>query len=109
MTTLRCSGRQSACFFLLFALAPRFLAEPLDFLYYATLNPVRLVLIDIWIPGMNGLELQKKLRAVSPETRVIVVTADDEESVRRAAMRNGAIAFFAKPFENDIFLDAIQR
>jgi FixJ family two-component response regulator len=66
------------------------------------------VLIDIWIPGMSGLELKKKLRAVSPETRVIIVTADDEESVRSAAMRNGAIAFFAKPFENDIFLDAIQ-
>jgi FixJ family two-component response regulator len=90
-------------------LSARFFREPLDFLNYAALNPVRVVLIDIWIPGMSGLELQKKLRAVSPETRVIIVTADDEESVRSAAMRNGAIAFFAKPFENDIFLDAIQR
>jgi two-component system response regulator HydG len=87
----------------------RFFREPLSFLKYATLNPVRVALIDIWLPGMSGLELQKKLGAVSPETRVIIVTADDEESVRSAAMRNGAIAFFAKPFENDIFLDAIQR
>jgi FixJ family two-component response regulator len=90
-------------------LSARFFREPLGFLRYATNNPVRVVLIDIWIPGMSGLELQKKLCAVSPETRVIIVTADDEESVRSAAMRNGAIAFFAKPFENDIFLDAIQR
>jgi FixJ family two-component response regulator len=90
-------------------LCARFFREPLGFLKYATYNPVRVVLIDIWIPGMSGLELQKKLHAVSPETRVIIVTADDEESVRSAAMRNGAIAFFAKPFENDIFLDAIQR
>jgi len=90
-------------------LCARFFREPLAFLKYATLNPVWVALIDIWIPGMSGLELQKKLRAVSPETRVIIVTADDEESVRSAAMRNGAIAFFAKPFENDIFLDAIQR
>lgn len=89
-------------------LCARFFREPLDFLNYATLNPVRVVLIDIWIPGMSGLQLQKKLRAVSPETRVIIVTADDEESVRSAAIQNGAIAFFAKPFENDIFLDAIQ-
>jgi FixJ family two-component response regulator len=90
-------------------LCARFFREPLHFLNYAKLNPVRVVLIDIWIPGMSGLELQKKLRAFSPETRVIIVTADDEESVRSAAMQNGAIAFFAKPFENDIFLDAIQR
>jgi FixJ family two-component response regulator len=90
-------------------LCARFFREPLGFLKYAICNPVRVVLIDIWIPGMSGLELQKKLRFVSPETRVIIVTADDEESVRSAAMRNGAIAFFAKPFENDIFLDAIQR
>jgi FixJ family two-component response regulator len=90
-------------------LCARFFREPLGFLKYATCNPVRVVLIDIWIPGMSGLELQKKLHAVSPETRVIIVTADDEESVRSAAMRNGAIAFFAKPFENDIFLDAIRR
>lgn len=87
----------------------RFFREPLHFLNYATLNPVRVALIDIWLPGMSGLELQKQLGAVSPETHVIIVTADDEESVRSAAKQNGAIAFFAKPFENDIFLDAIQR
>ena len=87
----------------------RFFREPLHFLKYATLNPVRVALIDIWLPGMSGLELQKQLGAVSPETRVIIVTADDEESVRSAAKQNGAIAFFAKPFENDTFLDAIQR
>ena len=87
----------------------RFFREPLHFLKYATLNPVRVALIDIWLPGMSGLELQKQLGAVSPETRVIIVTADDEESVRSAAKQNGAIAFFAKPFENDVFLDAIKR
>ena len=87
----------------------RFFREPLHFLNYATLNPVRVAVIDIWLPGMSGLELQKKLRAVSPETHIIIVTADDEESVRSAAMRNGAIAFFAKPFEDDIFLDTIRQ
>jgi len=66
-------------------------------------------LIDIWIPRMSGLELMKELRAISPATRVIVVTADDEDSVRSTAMQNGATAFFAKPFEDDIFLDAIRQ
>jgi two-component system response regulator HydG len=90
-------------------LSARFFREPLGFLKYATCNPVTVALIDIWIPGMSGLELQKKLRAISPETRVIVVTADDEDSVRSAAMQNGATAVFAKPFEDDIFLDTIRQ
>jgi FixJ family two-component response regulator len=90
-------------------LSARFFREPLGFLKYAIRNPVRVALIDIWIPGMSGLELQKKLRAISPETRVIVFTADGEDSVRSSAMQNGATAFFAKPFEDDIFLDAIHE
>jgi FixJ family two-component response regulator len=56
---------------------------------------------------MSGLELQKELRAVSPETRVIIVTADGEDSVRSVAMQNSATAFFAKPFDDEIFVDAI--
>ena len=90
-------------------LSARFFRGPLDFLNYATLNPVQVALIDIWLPGMSGLELQKQLRAISPGTRVIVVTADDEDSVRSVAMQNGATSFFAKPFEDDIFLDAIRQ
>jgi FixJ family two-component response regulator len=88
-------------------LPARLFREPLGFLKYATRNPVTVALIDIWTPGMSGLELQKELRAVSPETRVIIVTADDEDSVRSVAIQNGATAFFAKPFDDEIFLDAI--
>jgi FixJ family two-component response regulator len=90
-------------------LPARLFREPLGFLRYAALNPVTVALIDIWIPGMSGLQLQKELRAVSPETRVIVVTADDEDSVRSVAIENGATAFFAKPFDDEIFLDAVHQ
>jgi FixJ family two-component response regulator len=90
-------------------LPARLFREPLGFLKYATRNPVTVALIDIWTPSMSSLELQKELRAVSPETRVIVVSADDEDSVRSVAMENGATAFFAKPFDDEIFLDAILR
>jgi len=58
---------------------------------------------------MSGLNLMKELHAISPQTGVIVVTADDEASVRTVAMENGATAFFAKPFEHDIFLDAVRQ
>ena len=90
-------------------LCARFFREPLGFLGYAKSNPVRVALIDIWLPRMSGLKLMKELHAISPGTRVIIVTADDEESVRSVAMQNGATAFFAKPFDNDTFLDAIRQ
>ena len=43
-------------------LSARFFREPLSFLKYAMSNPVRVALIDIWIPRMSGLELLKELR-----------------------------------------------
>src|SRR5580692_9065745 len=74
-------------------------SEPLGFLSYVIRNSVAVAVIDIWMPGRNGLEVQTKLRAVSPETRVIISSADDHDSVRTAAIQAGAIAYFVKPFD----------
>lgn len=82
---------------------------PLDFLSYVVRNFVTLAVIDIWMPGMSGLEVQTKLHAVSPDTRVIISTADDHDSLRSAAIQAGAIAYFVKPFDEDVFLVAVRR
>jgi two-component system response regulator HydG len=81
--------------------------EPLDFLSYVVRNFVTLAVIDVWMSGMSGLEVQTKLHAVSPDTRVIISTADDHDSVRTAAIQAGAIAYFVKPFDEEIFLVAV--
>jgi FixJ family two-component response regulator len=83
--------------------------EPLDFLSYVVRNFVTLAVIDVWMSGMSGLEVQTKLHAVSPNTRVIISTADDHDSVRSAAIHAGAIAYFVKPFDEDVFLGAVRR
>jgi FixJ family two-component response regulator len=82
---------------------------PLDFLSYVISNSVALAVIDIWMSGMTGLEVQKRLQAVSPTTRVIVSTANDHDSVRNAAMQAGAVAYFVKPFNDDLFLTAVHQ
>ena len=84
-------------------------SEPLAFLSYVTCNSVALAIIDIWMSGMSGLQVQKKLQVVLPKTRVIVITAADEESVRNAAIQAGAIAYFVKPFDDDAFLAAVHQ
>ena len=84
-------------------------SEPLAFLSYVTCNTVALAVIDIFMPGMSGLEVQKELQVVSPKTRVIISTANDHDSVRNAAIQAGAIAYFVKPFDDDAFLAAVHK
>ena len=83
--------------------------EPLSFLSYASCNSVALAVIDIWMPGVSGLTTQQKLQTVSPKTRVIIITANDDASVRNEAIQSGAIAFFVKPFDDEPFLAAVDQ
>jgi FixJ family two-component response regulator len=70
--------------------------SPVAFLEHASIHCPDVAVIDIIMPGMNGLEVQTRLRSVSPATRVIVLTGKDDSSVRRLAMDRGASAFFLK-------------
>ena len=73
----------------------------------ATYRP-DVAIIDILMPEMSGLEVQTRLRRLSPSTRVIVLTARDDPSVRRMAMNAGASAFLIKGVESDEFLAGVR-
>jgi two-component system response regulator HydG len=60
------------------------------------------------MPMMNGLEVQSRLREISPSTRVIVFTGKEDALVRSTAVGAGASAFFTKPFDDEEFLTAIR-
>ncbi len=60
-----------------------------------TLRP-DLVLMDIQMPEMNGLEATRQLRSHSPGTRVILVTSHDTQEARSAALASGAHGFVPK-------------
>jgi two-component system response regulator HydG len=82
--------------------------DPFAFLRYAQAHRPDVAVIDIWMPAMNGLEVQRRLRTVSPATRVIVLTANDDPAVRDKATAAGASAFLIKPADNEEFLSAIE-
>ena len=82
--------------------------DPIEFLERAATYCPELVVIDILMPEMNGLEVQTRLQRVSPSTRVIVLTARDDPSVRRLAMNAGASAFFIKGVESSEFLAGVK-
>ena len=83
-------------------------SDPIAFLEHAAIHCPELAVIDIVMPNMNGLEVQTRLRSISPSTRVIVLTARDDPSVRRMAMNAGASAFFIKGVESGEFLAGVK-
>ena len=88
-------------------IAARAFNKPEEFLEYAAIHPVPVVVTDIWMPGITGLEILARTCAISPRPRVIIITARDDLAARATAMAVGPVAFFIKPFNDEQFLAAV--
>jgi two-component system response regulator FixJ len=77
------------------------------FLAHLEIHRVALVVLDIWMAGMTGLEVQARLSSMCCQTRVIIMTGSKGPNDERIAMQAGAMAIFKKPFDDDQFLAAI--
>jgi FixJ family two-component response regulator len=78
------------------------------FLAYAREHLVKLAVLDVWLPQLTGIDVQERLREVSPETIVIIITGREEPAIRAAAMEAGAFGFLGKPFEDEVFLTLVR-
>ena len=58
-----------------------------------------LVLLDITLPGMNGIEVLERIRSINPTSRVIMVTGNTDPRLAREAFELGAFAYIDKPFD----------
>lgn len=65
---------------------------------YAATDPPDVVLLDINIPRISGLEVLKRMRALYPKLPVIMVTGTSDEVAVTAALMRGAFAYVPKPF-----------
>jgi two-component system response regulator FixJ len=79
-----------------------------DFLTHASTQDVPVVVTDIWMDKVTGLEVLARLCAISPKTRVIVITAREDLAARATAMAIGPVAFFMKPFDDEKFITAVR-
>ena len=66
------------------------------------------VVLDIHLPGMSGLDLQRRLLESRTQIPVIFITGRDTPRVEDEAMRLGGMAYLRKPFEEQCLLDAIE-
>jgi len=55
-----------------------------------------LVLLDVGMPGLNGIDAAKRIRRISPESKIIFVTQDGDADVRSAALATGAAEYLIK-------------
>lgn len=85
-----------------FASAQEFLSRP------RSLVPNCLVL-DLSLPGMDGLEVQKRVAAERSDMPIIFITGYGDVPVSVRAMKAGAVEFFTKPFSDDALLSAIRN
>ena len=69
----------------------------------------KVAVLDVWMPFMDGLEVQALLNQNSPDTQIIFISGRYDPSVRQTALDAGAFAFLAKPFEDEVLVKLIQE
>jgi DNA-binding response OmpR family regulator len=67
-------------------------------LWYATSNEYDVIILDLMLPGLNGLDILKKIRAKGLQTHVLILTAKDTVEDRVAGLNFGADDYLIKPF-----------
>ncbi|MDD3334076.1 MAG: response regulator [Eubacteriales bacterium] len=68
-----------------------------------------IIIADIHMPGMNGLDMIKNLRETSPQTKVIFISAYDDFAYAQQAVALHAHEYLLKPFENEKLMDSVRR
>jgi FixJ family two-component response regulator len=70
-----------------------------EFLGSGTLAVAACVIADVRMPGMDGIELQRRIRLERPTVPVIFISAHENPETRQIALKEGAINFLCKPFD----------
>ncbi|HYP15449.1 MAG TPA: response regulator [Bryobacteraceae bacterium] len=78
-----------------------------EFLSSAFIARTRCLILDISMPHMTGLDLQKELQLRCRKIPIIFMTARDEGALRSKALEQGAVGFLLKPFSDTALLDAV--
>jgi FixJ family two-component response regulator len=84
-------------------------SDPIAFLARLKHARCRVAVLDVWMPQLNGLEVQARLRQESPGTRIIFITGREDPSVRQTALDAGAFAFLTKPFDDENFVRLVRE
>ncbi len=79
-----------------------------EFLCFGSLRITSCLVLDVQMPGMNGLQLQSHLAAAAYHIPIVFITAYADEEIRAQALEAGAVAFLTKPFGEEALLKGIR-
>jgi FixJ family two-component response regulator len=80
-----------------------------EFVTSDDLDKTDCVILDVRMPGMSGLELQRRLAVSHPQLPVVFITAHgSDEEVRSRALKDGAVDYLSKPLSEETVLSAVQ-
>lgn len=88
---------------------PETFSSAQDFLVRSRTPVPSCLVLDISMPGLNGLELQKRVAVEHPDVPIIFITGYGDVPKTVQAMKAGAVEFLTKPFEHNVLLGAIQH
>jgi len=83
-----------------FSSAEEFLASP-------CVDQTRCLILDVAMPGMSGVDLQRELHLRRLKIPIVFITAHTDQSIRSRVLERGAVAYLLKPFSEIALLDAI--
>src|ERR1700683_2629746 len=87
--------------------APLVFSSGEEFLRSGILAGATCLITDVRMPGVDGIELQRRIRLERPKLPVIFISAHFDDEIRQRALRGGAIEFMYKPFDAAHLLEAI--
>jgi FixJ family two-component response regulator len=78
-----------------------------EFLESGVQNSAACLIADVRMPGISGIDLQAKLKADRCRIPIIFITAHGDAKMRIRAMRDGAVEFLTKPFDDAVLLETV--
>jgi FixJ family two-component response regulator len=79
-----------------------------EFLASERVNDTACLILDVYLPGMNGFELQNHMKTEGRAIPIIFITAHSDEGSRQRALKGGAADFLSKPVRRESLLKAIR-
>jgi len=79
-----------------------------DLLNSGRLSEIACLIADVRMPGISGLELQARLKTKRCAIPIIFITAHGDAKMRVQAMRDGAVEFLTKPFDNAVLIEMVR-
>jgi FixJ family two-component response regulator len=88
---------------------PRTFSSAQHFLSHPRTPAPSCLVLDISMPGLNGLELQKRVAVEHPDMPIVFITGHGDVPKTVQAMKAGAVEFLTKPFNDDVLLSAVRQ